>query len=86
MTADRDTVLAPVGRHCRRVAAALIGALWPGKTSVGIEDAIAQLSLRTQVAVVGGVLGLLFLLSLFAAQFGFIGLAIFFGVVILVIR
>jgi hypothetical protein len=35
--------------------------------------------------VVGGVLGFLFLLSLFAAQFGLVGLALFWLAVILIV-
>jgi hypothetical protein len=35
--------------------------------------------------VVGGVLGFLFLLSLFAAQFGLLGLALFWAAVVLTV-
>jgi len=86
MATDRDTVVVPLARRCRTVAAALVGALWPGKTGADVEAEISALSARGQVAVVGGVLALLFLLSLFAAQFGIVGLAIFFAAVILAMR
>ncbi|WP_224823535.1 hypothetical protein [Cognatishimia sp. MH4019] len=86
MAADQDTMLVPLARRCRRVAAALIGALWPGKTGARVEEDIAHLSARAQIAVVGGVLALLFLLSLFAAQFGIVGLAALFVTIIVVMR
>lgn len=86
MATDRDTFIGPLARRCRTVAAALVGAFWPGKTGAGVEAEIAALSARAQVGVVGAVLGLLFLLSLFAAQFGIVGLAVFFVAVIAVMR
>jgi hypothetical protein len=51
-----------------------------------VRDRIEALSFRDQLLVTGGVLGLLFLLSLFAAQFGLVGMLVFFLCVILIAR
>ena len=86
MPANPTTLFAPFARRCRTVAAALIGAFWRGKSGADVEALITDLAMRRQVSVVVGVLAFLFLVSLFAAQFGLVGLAGFFVVVILLIR
>lgn len=77
--------LAPMGQMCRTVAATLIAGVWRRRSIEEVEGRIKTLALREQVGVVGGVLGLMLLLSLFAAQFGILGLLAFLlGVVVLV--
>lgn len=86
MRVDRLTRMIPLARRCRTVAAALVAAFWPGKTGTQVEGVIAALPQVQQISVVSGVLALLFLLSLFAAQFGVLGLGLFFVLVIVILR
>lgn len=77
--------IVPVARRCRDVAVMVIASLWRGRDLDEIEARLAALPLRRQVGLVGGVLGLLFLLSLFAAQFGLLGMALYFFAVVALI-
>jgi hypothetical protein len=79
------SMLSAIGRRARIVAATLIAGLWPGRDAPEIACRISSLPRGQQAAVVGGVLGFLFLLSLFAAQFGLLGMAVFFMTVIVVV-
>jgi hypothetical protein len=72
--------------RCRNVAVTLISGLVSRLGYREIEDRIAALPLRDQVLVVGGVLAALFLLSLLAAQAGWIGLLLFWLGVVVVAR
>ena len=74
-----------VGRHCRLVTAALIAGPWPGRDITQIEAALAERPTTTQVFVVAAVLALLAALSVFAGQFGLVGLAVFWLAVILIV-
>ncbi|RBI84950.1 hypothetical protein DRV85_09800 [Rhodosalinus halophilus] len=85
MSDPRRTVMVPIARQCRMVAVALIASLWRTRAPEEIDAAIGGLPAARQSAVVGGVLGFLFLLSLFAAQFGLVGLALFWLAVILIV-
>ncbi len=78
--------LARVGAVCRLVAALLIAGVWRSKTLGEVEARLRQAPARQQALAVGGVLGLVFLCSLFAAQFGWIGLIVFWLGVILIAR
>ncbi|MFY9211885.1 MAG: hypothetical protein WAO69_12210 [Aestuariivita sp.] len=74
-----------VAIRCRDVASALLGGLWPGRDSNEVAAQIADLPYRLQVAFTLGALTLLALVSFFAAQFGLIGIAIFWlGVIALI--
>jgi hypothetical protein len=84
MTPERQ-FLVPVARRCRDVSVSVIAGLWPGRDEEEIEARLSALSLRGQGTVVGSVLGMLFLVSLFAAQFGLLGMALFFLVVVALI-
>ena len=72
--------------RCRDVAAALIAACWPGRDVPEIVHWIEKNSPTAQNAIVFGALAGLFALSLFAAQFGLIGLCLFWLGVIWIIR
>jgi hypothetical protein len=74
------------GQSARRVAAVVISGVWRKQTLADVEARLAQLPAGEQRLVVGGVLGALFLLSLLAAQFGWIAMLAFWLVVILVIN
>ncbi len=84
MTSD-SRFLVSFARRCRDVTVTLIAGLWPGRDAEDIEQVVNNLPLRTQGLVVAGVLGLLFALSLFAAQFGLLGMAVFFLAVVVLI-
>ena len=57
------------------------------KTSVAeVRDRLAALAVRDQVAVVGSILAALLLLSLVAAQFGIVGMLVFWLTVVLVVN
>lgn len=77
MTPDRQ-ILTPVARQCRNATVALIAGLWPGRSIGEIESRLIALPLRQQGWVVTSVLGMMGLISLFAAQFGILGLALFY--------
>lgn len=74
------------GHQCRRVAALLIARMWPRRSFPDVLDQLSGLAVGAQVSVVTGVLGLLFALSLVAAQFGPAGLAVYFLTVVLLVR
>ena len=80
-----ENVFLRFGRHCRLVTAALIAGPWPGRDVSDIHAALEARPTGTQIAVVAGVLALLAALSLFAGQFGLIGLAVFWLAVILIV-
>jgi len=78
--------LSPIASASLNVVALLVSGV---ARRIGIEDArdrIAALGQRDQALVVGGTLGLLFLLSLFAAQFGVIGLLVYALAIIVIAR
>lgn len=81
-----QTPLAALGRQSRRVACALIAAFWPGREAAEIEERIVRQPMSRQVLVVGSALGALFFASLFAAQFGVVGMLVFLMLVIVVLR
>ncbi|MBK5928924.1 hypothetical protein [Rhodobaculum claviforme] len=85
MPMTHHSLLSPMGQMCRTVSATLIAGVWRSRSIAEVEGRIKRLGLREQAGVVGGVLGLLLLLSLFAAQFGIPGLLVFWlGVIALV--
>jgi len=77
-------VLIPLGRNARNVAAVVVGGIWPGKTAHDVLIALCALPFWRQVGLVSLVLGLLFFLALFAAQFGIVGLAVYFSAAVLI--
>jgi hypothetical protein len=85
MIDPRQTMLIPFARRARMVTAMLVAGVWRGREAAEIEARIADLPPRGQSAVMAGVLGLLFLVSLFAAQFGLLGLALFLLAVIVLV-
>lgn len=72
--------------RCRDVAAALIAALWPGRDLTEVLAWMDAGSPARQRAIVLGALAALFALSMIAAQFGLIGLCIFWMLIIWLIR
>ena len=75
-----------LGSLCRNVAAALIAGVWRRRSIREVRDSLAALPAREEAAVVGGVLAALFLLALLAAQFGPVGLLLYFLAVVLIVN
>ncbi|MEM1233588.1 MAG: hypothetical protein AAGH70_05635 [Pseudomonadota bacterium] len=80
-----ETVLTAAGRACRRVAVGLIARAFPRDTLSDVEARIARHTVPRQVLIVGGVLSLLFAGFYVAAQFGWIGLALFIVAVVFLV-
>jgi hypothetical protein len=74
------------GTLCRNVAAALIAGVWRRRSITEVRDRLAGMPPREEAAVIGGVLGLLFLLAVAAAQFGVIGLLLYLLAVVLIVN
>lgn len=70
----------------RDIALALIAALWPGEDFASVEAKLEKAPPAQQVLIVAAVLCALFLCSLLAAQFGFIGILLFWLLIIWLIR
>jgi len=86
MSATVKHLLGKAGSFCRTCAACIIAGLWPRRSLADIEARLAACSARQQVAITGGVLFLLVLLGFFAAQFGWIGVLLYWMSIILIIR
>ena len=86
MPMTHNSRLVPMGQLCRTVSATLIAGVWRRRSIEEVEGRIKALSLREQVGVVGGVLGLLLLLSVFAAQFGIPGLLAFLLAIVVLVN
>ena len=79
-------VLVRGGTLFRRVAATLIAGLWPGRSLREVDEALAARPARQQTAITGGVLLCLVLAGFFAAQFGWLGILVFWMMVIMIAR
>jgi pseudouridine-5'-phosphate glycosidase len=73
-------------RLCRTVAVALIGGVRRRLGDSDTEARIAELSLRDQAVIVSAALALLFGFAILAAQAGWIGMAVFWLAVILLVE
>lgn len=83
---QRNQITYHLWTRCRDVAVALLAACWPGRDFAEVSQWLEQCSPSVRKQVVFGVLAALFCLSLLAAQFGLIGLCVFWLAVIWVIR
>jgi hypothetical protein len=81
-----DSVIGWLATRARMVAAALIAPFRRGQSAAEIELWIEGLPAGQRRAVVGSTLALLFLAAVAAAQFGVIGLCLYFLAVILLVR
>jgi hypothetical protein len=79
-------LLAGFGALSRTVTSVLVAGVWRRMTPEQVEARLKAQSPRDQAGLVGGVLGLMFLCSLFAAQFGILGMLGFWLLVILLVR
>jgi hypothetical protein len=78
--------LKQLGKMAERVTALVLGSVMPGQDFHGAVQMLEQAPAATWRFYVFGTLGLLFLLALISASFGVIGLALYFGAVVLLIR
>ena len=76
----------PLSTLCRTAAVTLLGGLVPRMTADEIEARLRTRPGREQTAIVGATLLALFLLAVLAAQFGWIGMLVFWMAVIVVAR
>ncbi|APX12160.1 hypothetical protein [Tateyamaria omphalii] len=81
-----ETFLSQMWIRCRDVAAALIASLWRGRATDDVVAWIEREPPGRQRGIVFGTLIALFLLSIGAAQFGLVGMCLFWGLVIYLIR
>jgi hypothetical protein len=86
MRISRDTLWQSVLARTRPVAAALLAWVWRGHDQARAEARLAGLAPRDQAAVTGAVLLFLFLSAILAAQFGWLGMGLYFLAVILIVR
>jgi hypothetical protein len=86
MRMRRDDILREAWKSARRVAFAILAGLWRGLSDDEVERRITQRPLGEQTAIVLAVLAGLLFTSLLFAQAGWIGMLVFFLLVILLIR
>lgn len=86
MRLSRERLLMGLAARTRPVVAALLARFWPGHDQARAEARLASLSARDEGLITAGVLALLFLSAVLAAQFGLIGLAAYLAAVVLLVR
>ncbi|MEM8581947.1 MAG: hypothetical protein AAGF50_12195 [Pseudomonadota bacterium] len=74
------------GTICRVGVSALIAGFWRSRSIKQIEANLQARSSLQQAAIVAAVLSLLLALSLFAAQFGWIGTLVFWLAIIVIVN
>jgi hypothetical protein len=80
----KDRLLTPLAQQARNVAAMVIAAFWPGMSAAEVLARLMAMPGNRQAGVVSSVMIMMFLLALFAAQFGVIGLAVYFGAAVVI--
>jgi hypothetical protein len=75
-----------VATLCRTAAVTMLAGLVPRLTAEEIEERLLARPRRERAAIVGATLLALFLLAVLAAQFGWIGMLVFWMAVIVVAR
>ena len=86
MPETRTGIMSRLGAHCRRVAVLVIAGVWRSRSYAALDRQTARLPRRQQVGLTVAVLGFLLALALVAAQFGPLGLALYFAAVVLLVR
>lgn len=82
---NRQTMSSIVSRG-KDSAIMVISRLWPGEDFTSIEERLDQQPARVQTEVALCVLSYLFLLALFAGQFGPLGLMLYFAAILITVR
>lgn len=86
MAATLKAWLPRFGLLCRSAAVAVIAGVCRWQSIGEINDRLRSRPIGDQVAITAGVLALLFLLSLAAAQFGWVGMLTFWLAVIVLVN
>lgn len=79
-------ILVTLGQTARSVAISLLAALWPGQDDASVAARLEALPGRAQAAVIAMVLALMFVGALIAGLAGWIGILVYWAIVILLIR
>lgn len=82
---NRQSMFSIVSRG-RDGAIMVISRLWPGEDFTSLEEKLDKQPERVQTEITICVLGYLFLLALFAGQFGPLGLMVYFAAVLITVR
>jgi hypothetical protein len=77
---------ARIGTLCRRVAVVVMSGVARRRPIEEIDAALRRRPVREQALITGGILALLLALSLAAAQFGWIGMLVFWLLVIVLVN
>ena len=85
MPATDRTLTHRLGRICTDVAAALLAGVTRSSQSAA-EARLAELGAARQRQAVAAILGVLLVCAFIAAQFGMLGMAIYLGAVVLIVR
>ena len=86
MSGQNRQYLSSIASRGRDSAIVVISRLWPDEDFSSIEARLDRQPPRVQVEITLGILGYLFLLALFAGQFGPLGLMLYFAAVLITIR
>lgn len=86
MSDQNGQYLSSIASRGRDSAIVVIARLWPGEDFTSIEARLDQKSPRVQTEVTLSILGYLFLLALFAGQFGPLGVMLYFAAVLITVR
>lgn len=86
MRLSRDTLGTALLARTRPVVAALLARFWRGHDQARAEARLAALGPRDEGAITAGVLAMLFLAAVLAAQFGWPGMAVYALAVILLVN
>ncbi len=86
MNGSVRTRFRPLGLLCRTVAVTLLSGWLTRRDFAEVESRLAARPVAEQAAIVGAVLGALFLLALLAAQAGAVGLCLYGLAVVVVAR
>jgi erythromycin esterase-like protein len=85
MAQDSQNLSTRASVAARRVAATLIAGVWRTRSAREVDVWLRRRSRQNRALVIGGVLAALLGLSIVAAQFGWVGMLVFWlGVIILV--
>lgn len=79
-------ILLRLADHARRAAVLVVARLLPGRDFAQVLAQVQQMPTRAQAGITLAVLGVLLAAALVAAQFGPLGLAVYFAAVILLAR
>jgi fatty acid desaturase len=86
MRLSHETRIGAVLARTRPVVAALLARFWRGHDQARAEARLAGMAARDEAAVTAGVLAMLFLAAVLAAQFGWLGMALYFLAVVVLVN